>query len=82
MSHLADDTVEKFKDMPHIEVQLASQDGSYALNNPKIDPIAEKRLVRKLDWILLPLSAFACISIPFVDRMPLIDRHYRLYEFY
>lgn len=50
------------------ELQLNSKGGS-TFTNTIIDQIAEKRLVRKLDWILLPLCTFACKTIPFIDGM-------------
>jgi hypothetical protein len=73
ISHLASDMMdEKFKDTAQTDVQLESKEG---WSENKIDPIAEKRLVRKLDWILLPLSTFACMSIPFVNRISFVSKH-------
>jgi hypothetical protein len=62
MSHPDSDMAEKLKDTAHTELQLGSTEG-WPRSETNIDSIAEKRLVRKLDWILLPLSALACMSL-------------------
>jgi hypothetical protein len=33
-----------------------------------IDPVAERKLVRKLDWILLPMFCIICGSMHFLNR--------------
>jgi hypothetical protein len=46
----------------HIESQNSKTESSSLSNDVAIDPIAEKRLVKKLDWILLPLFAVTCMA--------------------
>lgn len=36
-------------------------------SNNGIDPVAEKKLLRKLDWILLPMATLICQSEPWVQ---------------
>lgn len=51
-------SLEVEKDEDHILAALAHQDSQREDN--QIDPFAERALVRKLDWILLPLFIVIC----------------------
>jgi hypothetical protein len=45
-----------------IESQNSKTESSGLSEEVAIDPVAEKRLLRKLDWILLPLFALTCMA--------------------
>lgn len=72
------DIDEKYRDTPMDEGNVESRNshtksGSSGLSNAiEIDPIAEKRLVKKLDWILLPLFTITCGSLSLKHCSPLI----------
>jgi len=44
------------KDLAILEVGLPSS----SVSSLALDPVAEKRLVKKLDWILMPMFTLIC----------------------
>ncbi|TFK39755.1 MFS general substrate transporter [Crucibulum laeve] len=57
--------VDELKKSKSVELEISSKAFSDA--SDEIDPVAEKRLVRKLDWLLLPLFTLI-YGCNFVDR--------------
>jgi len=59
---------EKAPSIAELEKAASGSDGSVAVRAvPAIDPVAERRLVRKFDWILLPLFTVIYMA-NFIDR--------------
>ena len=50
--------VEKAEDSVHVEDPAALQ----GYQNVQIDPTIEKRVVRKLDWNIMPIVLALCMS--------------------
>ncbi len=48
------------KEGPQYDVAIESADSKEGSTVNEIDPVAEKKLVRKLDYILLPMFCLIC----------------------